>query len=64
MDIILQADELIKSLYEKGRENSGKRNDLTSGSIEPQVKHNTNEEIANQNVGKCRHKSIYVLVPS
>lgn len=52
VDIILQADELIKSLYEKGREKKTstlKEGDkLPIGSTDPNGKptHNTNEEIA------------------
>lgn len=58
VDIILQADELIESLYEKGREVISKtstesnkirhKNESQLGSREPSRKttHNTNEEIA------------------
>lgn len=45
VDIILKSEELIKELEEKATNNQGKRNDLTSGPKEPNVK-NTNQTIA------------------
>ena len=49
----LIAEDVIKAIYEKGKENRGKRTDLTSGPIGPKVSpieptfkpHNTNKEI-------------------
>lgn len=45
VDIILKSEELIKELEEKATKNQGKRNDLTPGPKEPNVK-NTNQTIA------------------
>ena len=45
VDIILKSEELIKELEKKATKNQGKRNDLTSGPKEPNVK-NTNQTIA------------------
>ena len=36
--VVLNSDELVSEIRERARENQGKRNDLTSGSIDPQVK--------------------------
>ena len=45
--IFTDAEDVIKAIYEKGKENRGKRTDLTSGPIGPKVNklHNTNKEI-------------------
>ena len=54
IDIVLNSEEIVSEIQERARENQGKRNDLTSGSIDPQVKTkpdtipktNTAEELA------------------
>lgn len=43
LDIVFNAEELIKAIYEEGRENQGKRNDLTSVSGETKVKSKTSD---------------------
>lgn len=48
LNVMLNAKDLIDDLQERAKENRGKRNDLTSGSTEPNVKKSMkeNEEIA------------------
>ena len=69
VDIILQADELIKSLYEKGRElanegrDTGRLNRWSGnkdgcGSTDPKPTHNTNEEIAKLANTSCRTSNL------
>ena len=47
IDIILRSSDLIDEILEKSKSNQGKRNDLTSGSSEPEVKNErTNVKLA------------------
>lgn len=49
VDVLFQAEELIKSIYEKGKIKSGERTDLTFCSTDQKVErkpHNSREEIA------------------
>ena len=46
IDIILRSSDLIDEIVEKAKANQGKRNDITSGSAEPEVEKETNVKLA------------------
>ena len=46
IDIILRSSDLIDEIAGQAESNKGKRNDLTSGSAEPEVNKETNIKLA------------------
>lgn len=49
LNIVLNSEDVITEIVERSKMNQGKRNDLTSGSVEPKVQNTTN---TNTEIGK------------